>query len=206
MLWPSLSTFRQADRHYRIGVARLSAHCLCAAGPPTKANRIVEVAALEHESGAVMSLLVNIAPMQMPEAAQNVHGISTAMVHDPEVPDFRYAVHAVAMRICSAVPAASKGLLILIRLHLSITATFQSLQPISHCNPALHRNKASCSPAAWWASSSLTSWRAPQLAARRSWWRTMVRLCTCWLSSFMPRWSVPDPQDDRGIQQMLHGT
>jgi DNA polymerase III epsilon subunit-like protein len=62
---------------------------LNAAGPPTKGNRIVEIAALEHNSGASMSLLVNIAPMLMPEAAQNVHGISTAMVHDPAVPDFR---------------------------------------------------------------------------------------------------------------------
>ena len=46
---------------------------------------------MEHESSAAMSALVNIAPMQMPEAAQNVHGISTAMVHDPGVPDFRCA-------------------------------------------------------------------------------------------------------------------
>ena len=73
-----------------------------AAGPPTKGNRIVEVAAVEHESSEAMSALVNIAPMQMPEAAQNVHGISTAMVHDPGVPDFRCAIGAVTMTICSA--------------------------------------------------------------------------------------------------------
>jgi hypothetical protein len=138
-----------------MGVARLSAHCLRAAGPPTKANRIVEVAALEHESGAVMSLLVNIAPMQMPEAAQNVHGISTAMVHDPEVPDFRYAIHAVAMRICSEVPAAGEGLLTLVKLHffthchlsvtanLSVTAKLHSTEIKPHVHlqcggPAVH--------------------------------------------------------------------
>ena len=57
---------------------------------------------MEHESSEAMSALVNIAPMQMPEAAQNVHGISTAMVHDPGVPDFRCAIGAVTMTICSA--------------------------------------------------------------------------------------------------------
>ncbi|KAK9802868.1 hypothetical protein WJX72_002601 [[Myrmecia] bisecta] len=58
-------------------------------GLSVKEDRILEIAFMHVASGTTFSSLVNCAPVKVNHFAYKTHGISTRIVHDPALPNFR---------------------------------------------------------------------------------------------------------------------